>query len=142
MSLRPGDRGHAGAQAERVAQPDAERAEPVPAPHVRAHRVVHLLPVAATQPRHDEPRPVTEGVVELLLGHQQGAGRAAGVLDAEGDQRLLVDLDAPGHGGALEREPQVVPAHQQPTEQGECHEQHADAGQVGEARARSRTAPT
>ena len=75
--------------------------------------VVDLLPVAPAQPRHDEARPVAEGVVELLLGHQQRARGAAGVLDAEGDERLLVDLDASGHGGALEGEPQVVATHEQ-----------------------------
>ena len=93
----PGDRGHPGAQPERVPQPDAQRPEPVPTADVGAHRVVHLLAVTTAQPRHDEARPVAERVVELLLGHQQRAGGAAGVLDAERDQRLLVDLDPSGH---------------------------------------------
>jgi len=63
---------------------------------------VHLLPVTAAQARHDEAGPVAEGVVELFLGHEQRARATAGVLDAQRDQRLLVDLDAPGHCGAFE----------------------------------------
>jgi hypothetical protein len=63
---------------------------------------VHFLPVAATQPRHDEPGPVAERVVELLLGHDERAGPTPGVLDRQGDQGRLVDLDAPGYGRALQ----------------------------------------
>ena len=62
-------RGGAQGQPERVAHPHAERADAVHAAGVRAHRVLHLLHVAGTQRGQHEARPVAQGVVDRLLGH-------------------------------------------------------------------------
>ena len=129
------DGGDPGAQPERVPQADPQRAEAVPAAHVRAHRVVDLLALAAPQPGHDEAGPVTEGVVELLLGHDAAGSSAPPAFSMrEGDHGTA---RRPGSARARavrsRANAQVVAPHEQRAEQGEGDQQHADAGEVGEA---------
>jgi hypothetical protein len=129
----PADCADPRGQAERVAQPDAERPEPVPAPDVRAHGVGDAAALARPERWDHEARAVAERVVELLLGHEQwGLGRCA-VLDPDRDDGRLVDGHPAGPGGALEGQPQRVPPHQQAGDHRQRHEQNTATGQVGEA---------
>ena len=70
------DRRGPQAEAEGVAHAHRQRADAVDAAGVRAHGVLDLLHRSGSQRGDDEPRPVAEGVVDRLLGHDDRGRRS------------------------------------------------------------------
>ncbi len=124
------DRCRAQGESERVAHAYPQRPDAVHPAGVRPHGVLHLLHVTRPQRGEHEARPVTQRVVDRLLGHHHRGRAGLDVADAHGDHGALVDGDAGGGGRAHDVEVQAVPPHQHEGDHGEGEQQDADPRHV------------
>ena len=137
MHRRRDDEGVAGAErtlqlahAERVGEPDRQRAQAVAAADVGPHGVGHLAAAARLDPVEDEPRPRAEDVGHLVLDEQQPGRQPGDVVESQRDRRLLAGGRARRPEPAPGRQPVAGAGHHERADQRQREQQDRDAQQV------------